>query len=356
MRATIRTACNTALVLTLVIFASLIAGCNGPDKEITPPSPQVVTPKTQETVEMMPPNSEEFLRRHFIDSTGFEVETHINYRNGEKAIVKMRPDKTKAEYRRMAKNGTVRIEQIFAADGKTVIGGHELRDDLTKKFSISQNSAGATTTVTYWYDGVRVFSEKTVSKNGAYEITYYYKSGKKWLSRSGPSDGVVTKEAQYRRDGTKEITREPGTNETIVTRHRADGTAEYRQHIVERPSPYGGYYTNRTVISVEEMDVDGTTVLRKLVMSDDGYSLVETVRFNADGTTTHRTVTGYYGTVTHEETRDSNGTVTSQKDYTSADNVQETYDSSSTRDYYYTPDPTSTWDMQERYPQYRNQD
>lgn len=355
MRMNFRRACTVALSAAALLSVILLPGCSEPPRqEQKPTPPPLVNPKPRETVEMMPSSSEEFLRRHILDANGFEIETRIEYRNGDKAVIKMRPDSTQAEYRRVTKDGTVKVEQIFAADGKTVVRGQELRDDGTMKLKTSQDASGLITAVTYWYDGQRVFTEKKHRVGGAYETTYYYKDGNVWMKRSGPADGTVDKETLYDRTGKVQFVREKKPTEVVVTVYGANGKPSHRQHVVEKPSQYGSY-VNKTMLYVEEFAADGTTVTRKFVMTSDGWSLDHVVRFNDDGTTTVRKLGGTYDPiVTREEQRDAAGNVTSTKTFTSSDNVREQYDRGILREQY-TQDPQSTWDSQERYPNYRNQ-
>lgn len=350
----VRTACTIALGVCLLLLTGLLTGCSRQDPEPQKPTPPpVVTQKPTERIEMMPSDSEEFMRRHYIDATGVEVQTDIEYRNKDKAVIKYRGDQTQSEYQRTTKDGKVVIQRYFAADGKTVVRGQELRDDGTVKVKISQDASGAITTTTYWYDGQRVFSESVAQPNGAYKTTYFYKNGQKWLVRSGPNTGVIATEVQYSRTGQLQFKREKSGSETTVTLYRNDGTELVRQHLVETPSQWGSY-TYKTMKSVDEMSADGKTVERTLVMSSDGWSVSQVVRYNSDGTRLVRDVR-YDGTVTHEEKVDANGNVLSKKDYSSSDNESESIDRSNLREPY-SQDPVQNWDYQERYPQYRNQD
>jgi len=334
----------------LLLIAGLLSGCRQDEQQKPTPPPVVVQPKPTEKIELMPDTSEEFARHHFIDATGFEVETRIDYRNGDKAVIKFRANHSQESYKRTAKNGTVLIEQNFAADGKTITSGQELRKDLTLKWKATQDASGAVTTKTYWWDGTALFSEKVQQlPSGSYQTTFYRKDGTLWGKRSGPSDGVIAHEEQFNTSGKLEFTSERNGSDIVTTLYRADGTPEYRQHMIETTSSYG--YTSRNLTSVEVLNADGKTVGRTLIMNSGGYSVSQVVRNNADGTTTVRDVT-YNGTVTHEEKRDSSGKVLSQKDYSSSDGVREDWDWRATRTS--SPDdPVNRWDLAERYPYYR---
>jgi hypothetical protein len=337
------------------LVVGLLTGCNRSEPEAANPTPPpAVTQKPVERVELMPDTSDEYLRRHYIDANGFEVETRIEYRNGDKATIKFRSDKTQESYKRVAKNGSVLIEQNYAADGKTIVSGQELRADGTMKWKATQDAAGTVTTVTYWWDGKSVFSEKKQQMpSGAHETTYFRKDGSTvWMKKSGPTSGVVTKELQYGSDGKLQFMREKSATsiDVVTTFYRADGTAEYKQYTTERPSGYGNY-TYRTLAYVEELAADGKTVVRKLHMNSSGYTVVKVERPNADGTVTVREVS-YGGDVTREEKRDASGNVLDSKDYKPSDGVKESWDSRATREPYL-DDPVNQWDYAERWPQYR---
>lgn len=337
---------------SVMLAATLLTGCkNEQDTGQKPTPPPVVVSKPAERVELMPDTSEEFLRRHYIDANGFEVETRIEYRNGDKAVLKYRADQTQESYKRTAKNGTVLIEQNFAADGKSVVGGRELRPDGTLKWQTTQDSSGAVTTEVYWYDGKSVFAQTTQNPpGGAWSATYFRKDSKLWMKTSGPKTGQVTRQEVY--DGGRlAVIMERNGQDVVATALRADGTAEFKQYITETASNYGGYvYSN--IRYVEEFAADGKTVVRKLVMDSNGYGVTAVERTNPDGTTTVRTLR-YDRTVIGEETRDANGNVISQKTIDPSEKISEKVDYRAIRST--TPDnPVQRWEYEEKYPQWRS--
>lgn len=352
MRVPSKRASATILALVLAGGALLVSGCNRKDPEPNPTPPKVVVGQPREVIEMMPSTSDEAIRRHFFDSNGFEYETHIEYKNKDKAIIKMRPDNTRAEYERRNRTGTVVTHHVFAADGQTIVRGHELRDDGTLRLKVDQDSRGVRTTLTYWYDGKTLFSQRTQKPTGEYDEVFHYKDGKKWSTRSGSTGSSDVKETVYRRDGSVEFKREKKGTKITVTAYRSDGTASYRQHLTENSSQWGGSWSYNVLTSVEEFAADGRTVVREFDMSSDGYSVEKVTRHNDDGTSTVRTI-DWYGNVEHEDKLDADGNVTSSKDFTPSDNVRETYDRSMVREVQ-SPDPPSQWSMQERYPSMRN--
>jgi hypothetical protein len=352
MRVRIRATRALTAAASLLLLAGFLTGCDNKDTGQKPTPPPVVSVKPTERVELMPDSSPEFLRRHFTDANGFEVETRIEYRNGDRAIVKFRADQTQETFKRTAKDGTVLIEQNFAADGKSIVSGRELRPDGTLKWQATQDSSGAVTTVTYWYDGKTVFSERTAATpGGAWTGTYFRKDGKIWVKRSGSTASATDREEQYTVDGKLYAVIEQKGTEMIATLYRADGTVQYKQHMVTTTSSYGSGYTYKTMATVDEFDTDGKTLVRTLVMNSGGYTVASVIHPNADGTATVRTLR-WDGVVTHEEVRDSSGKIISQKNVDPAANIKEQYDYRAVREPT-SDDPVNNWEMQEKYPYYR---
>lgn len=340
------------LSLTALLLAGLLAGCGPQDsgQQNPPPKPPPVVTRPTETLEPMPEDSEEFLRRHFTNANGIEVETRIEYRNGDKAVTKYRNDGSQLSYNRVAKDGTVVADKAFAADGKTIVSGREMREDKTLKWTAMQDANGVVTMVTYWYNGKTVFAQTVTQPNSSYEATYFRKDGSLWMKRSGKAADVIDREQQFDNAGKLTVTLERTAQDVVSVVYRPDGTVLYKQHITERKSSYGNY-VNRNVVSVDEFAADGTTLVRRLVMDSNGYNVTAVERPQADGTTLVRTLNSSGGVVS-EERRDANGTVVSQRNVTSADNIKEPYEWRSVR----TPsidDPVNSWDMAEKYPYYR---
>ena len=341
------------MLLATLLCAGLLAGCGKQDSgqpHPTPKPPPVVTQPT-ERVELMPDGSDEYLRRHYTNAYGVEVETRIEYRNGDKAVTKYRADGSQLSFNRTAKDGTAVADKVFAADGATIVSGRELREDKTLKWTAVQDASGTVTMVTYWWDGKTVFAQTLTQTNGAYESTYFRKDGTLWAKRFGAKSGSADREQSFDSSGKLALTLERTPQEVVVSLYRADGTVQYKQHMTERASGYGNY-TYRTMGSVEELAADGKTVVRRLVMDSSGYSVGSVERPQSDGTTIVRTLNSS-GNVVHEEHRDAKGGVISQRDITPADGVKEPYEWRSVR----TPsidDPVSNWDMAEKYPYYRH--
>jgi hypothetical protein len=342
------------LAASALLAVGMLAGCGQQDsgqKNPNPKPPQVVTqPKPTPRVELMPDDSDEYLRRHFTNANGVEVETQIEYRNGDKADVKYRADGSQLSYNRTAKDGSVVADKTFAADGKTIVSGREVREDKTLKWTASQDANGVVTMVTYWWDGKTVFANTVTQPNGSYEATYFRKDGSLWMKRMGAQTGTVDREQSFDNSGKLAFTLEHTPQDIVATLYRADGTVLYKQHMTERKSGYGNY-VNRTMLFVEEYAADGKTVERKLVMDSSGYSVDSVERPQSDGTTLVRSLNSS-GAVVHEARRDANGNIVSQRDITPADGIKEPYEWRSVR----TPssdDPVNSWDMAEKYPYYR---
>lgn len=342
------------LLLALGVGAVLLAGgllFNWMNRESPAP---VVTPSNQpdERVELRPPNSGEAIRRHVIGRNGREIRTEIVYMNGDSAVTKLYPDGNMQEFKRTDKDGKILILRKFARDGKTVIGGEEHREDGTMKVFIEQTTDGLIKTTVYWYDGKKVFSVTRQRANGSYETTFYRKNGTMSGKRVGPKADVVARDEVFDKDGKLTMAKERSApDKLLITYYGANGRATHRQTFVEEKTSWG---TNKRLTEVEEFEWDGRTVKRKIVYENSRYSPTETHTFTWDGGVTVKKLR-YDGTVESEETRDRYGNVTDRKDYSSSDNVREDIDSSRSNEPWQR-DPVENWDLQERYPYYRNQD
>lgn len=342
--------------LTLLALALgmsfMLSGCKKSD-DAPPAPPQVAKPsRPPDRIELMPENSGEVTRRHVHDDWGNEVETHIDYKNGDKAITKQRPNGSKAEYQRQSSDGKLMVQHKFADDGVTVVSGQELRDDGTIKTKYDQLPNGAIQTTVFWYDGKRQFSVSTKQADGSIETKMFRKNGALWATRGTDAAGKSVSENTYSRDGKLELTQTRTGATLVVTQYRADGTARMRQTFTERKNSWGS--TDKSLSFVEELATDGKTVERKLISDTYGYDITEVHRSNADGTTTIRKVRSG-GSVYRQEVRDASGTLISDQDFDYSSNESEDIPYG-IRWTPYQADPTQTWDYQERYPYMRDQD
>lgn len=344
------------LPVAIAAFALLfLSGCNDTDKPSTDPgtnqpSPKPNTPYRREKIEPMDESTGELSRRHIYDELDREVETQINYRNGESATHKYREDGSTKEYVLRAKGGALKQRKVFDIDGKTVIEGLESRSDGTTKWTMEKLPDGSTKTVTYWYDGKRVFSEEIKKPNGTWQTTYFRKSGKVWVKKSGTGSKTEV-EDQFDRNGLQTSRTEfISDSKNIVTVYN-NGKPEARQTWrVERNSWSGTY---QTLEEVEELDASGK-VTRKLTMDGGGWDVKQTETFNPDGTRVVRTLR-YDGTISKEETFDKSGKSTNVKEYKDDERTTEKIDRQLLRRSY-PDDAYNSWNLQEYYPYYRDRD
>ncbi len=329
-----------------------LSGCSRQTQTQNPP-PTPVSTKPADRIELMPTSSGEHLRRHIFDESGTEVETQIQYINGDRGWLRLRGDGTVAEYKLETKQGKLKIQRSFAADGKTVVAGKELRDDGSTKILVESMPDGAIKTTTYWFDGTHVFSIDVRRADGSNETTFFRRSGSLWIRKSAAKADAPAVEESYDKAGKLELRRQPTATGVDVLHFRADGTASYKQSFTESSNQWG--YKSKTLIQVEEYAEDGKTVKRKLEMSDNGRNDVRSsYNYQADGTTIVRRFRDD-GTVEHEEVLDRDGKVSKSKDYKEDEKVTESVDRSLFYESYQR-DPVQSWQMQENYPYYRNAD
>lgn len=342
------------LVLPVVAFALLtLSGCSNDDSstEQKPPQAGPTQPYRREKVEPMAENTGELARRHIYDELDREIETHISFRNGERASYYFRDNGTAREYVLVAKNGDVKTRKVYGADGKTVVEGKESRSDGTCKWILELQKDGSSKTTTYWYDGKRPFSVEVRRPDGTFEISYFRKSGSLWMKKTGTGDKVAA-EDHFDRTGAQTVRiQNPSPDVSIVTVY-SGGKAVARQTYKVEPTSWGS--ASHTLQTVEELDPAGK-VTRKLKMNYSGWSVEQTETFNPDGTRTVRELR-WDGTVKKEETFDGSGKSTKVKEYKDEDEkVTETIDRSLMQRNY--PDnPENSWQLQESYPYYRDRD
>lgn len=341
-------------LLPAAAAASLLflSGCNNDDTSTEPknqPKPSVQSNR-REKLEPMDENSGEFSRRHVFDELDREVETQINYRNGESATYYFREDGKTREYVRRAKNGTVKQRKVYDKDGTTVLEGQESRSDGTTLWVMEKQADGSTKTTTYWFDGKRVFSVEIRKPGGSFETSFYHKNGQLWSKQYGTGTKVAVEE-HFDRNGVQTLRIESPNPTTSVVIVYDKGKPQARQTWKIETNSWSG--TMHTLQQVEELDANGK-VTRKLTMDSGGWSVKETETFNADGTRVVRTLR-YDGTIGKEETFDKAGKSTAVKEYKDDERITETVDRQLLRRSY-PDDPKNSWNMQEYYPYYRYQD
>jgi hypothetical protein len=348
---------SAVAVMSLALLSTIfLAGCDNNSNPPAQPKPGPTLPQPpKEQVELMPESSNEVLRRHIYNSIGREVETEIQYRDGTKGVVKYRDNGTQLSYKLTNKDGSVRIDRQYDVDGKSLVGGFEMREDNTQKIKVETLPGGVIKTTTWWFDGARIFSVETRQPNGSWEAVYYAKNGKLWSKRYGTIAGVTDVDELYEMpSGNLDVKRvRKSATVTEIYRYRSDGTARYMQTVAEKPNSWGG--VSSQVESVVEFGADGKTITRKLISrSGSAWDLEQSLTYRSDGTVMRRTyrMNGY---VEKEEILDASGNVTSTKTYSIQDRVTDSFDTSM---FYsqYRRDPVQNWQQNEDYPYYRQYD
>lgn len=344
-----------ALALAFVVGLS---GCNS-DKT---PEPQPVKPAQplptheKEKVELRPVESGEVIRRHIFDASGVETETRIEYANGDKGVIKLRADGTIERFTVTKSDGKLKVDKLVAADGETVIGGKQMRDDNTVILTWTQLPDGNVKLTAYWWDGKRVFAEQVVRKDGTVDTVYTRKNGKRWGHKVHNAKGEVLTSEEHDADGNLQSRRENTAGGGWETTHyRKDGTAAYKQVVKNLPNQYGS--TSMSLAEVLEYKADGKTVQRQIIPDNMNYGqqLKETTTYNDDGTLTVRAIrSGYENIIDKETVKDKTGKVISEKEYKD-EVVREEVERERLNLYNYKQEPTNVWQYAERYEQWRNE-
>lgn len=189
-------------------------------------------------VELMPQDSPEWLERHYFDKEGNERKTEISYRNGDVGLRIYRADRTLARMTVTNKDLITVASADYAADGKQVIRGFALRDDLSKAWEANLVGTDIETTM-YWSNG-KVFG-KQIRGAGKPDFRgiYFREDGTKWLEHSGIVEDIYTvsvwrvqSETLYDDAGTVVTFKKiftPADGITLYQWFNTDGTLAYQQ-------------------------------------------------------------------------------------------------------------------------------
>lgn len=359
MRATLWRLFTAGSGLALVVACLFAAGCSSDKTEPEPVKPVPVKPlptQRREQIEVRPVDSGETIRRHIFDAQGIETETQIEYANGDKGVMLLRPDGTVSRFTVNKPNGKLKFDKFAAPDGKTVIAGKQMRDDDTVIFTWDQFNlpAGSVRLTAYWWDGKRIFAEQISHADGSVEAIYTRKNGKRWGRKLADTKGEVYFIEANDPDGNLSYQRKTSAGQVDTCFYRKDGTLEYTQLMKNMPAPYGG--NSLQVTEVVEYAADGKTVARRMSTAYNDYRLevTETTTFNKDGTVTVRKLKPGYGNIVAKETiKDASGKVISEKDFKD-EVLREEIEGNRLNMYTYRREPEDTWAYAEQYPQYRN--
>lgn len=315
----------------------------------------------------MPESSDELSRRHVYDQSGLELETHILYRNQLTVSRYYRAEDGSLKEETVTSGFSKRKSRIaYSAGGKIAIDGEETRADGTLIWTLRSQADGSVKKTTFWYDGTRVFSEKTIAKNGRFNITYFRKSGAIFGTASGKMPDIIlaqdffnsTRPAQKNQATTR--VEYPNAQEKVATISEANGS-KIRGIFKAKNSIHGTAWIPQVI---EEYDVQGKLV-RKAYLDEYGNHPQRSETFTADGSKIVRTIEPKWNIYDeYEERFDTNGISSGRKssgiryygltDYQEIGNRKDTFLSIFFLDT--GNDPELKWYNQEMYPQYRNED
>ncbi len=250
-----------------------------------PPPPH--TSNTKVTYELGAESSGIYMQKHLRRDDGTVRQTLIDYSNGALGTINYRLNGTAQDFVIVAPDGTHTLESLYAADGKTVVRGFELRADRTLAWNTDTLADGSLRTVSFWSDGRQPFSISVINdKASAADFVYFRADGKLWAHqwfKGLDSKGILLGEDLYSaRTGLIErsirhVT--DGRQSDTVTYYRIDGTARLRLVWLGRGSHEGFY-----------MELDSTTLFatdgqtQTLLISWSELAPWAITTYNADGT------------------------------------------------------------------------
>jgi hypothetical protein len=283
---------------------------------------------TNVRLEPMPETSTEFMRKHYVNAKGMDVELEIFYRNGDRGHQYYRDNGSLREFKvTFGSDESVRMHAFYAEDGKVITGGFRLRADRTMMWKTDMKSDGDIVTTTFWYDGKTVFAEEHRRiGNDKIETLYYRQTGAFWLRQVTSTFNLTTalEEELRNEEGVVQYTR---VSTDAVIRYGADGVPAYKQIYSTYTTYYpGDYYgggeggsSERVLKQIDVYRPDGKTLARTITMSYDGSRVDSLTVYNDDGSKTV-TSTRYDGTVSSVEEIAADGTKGKKTEYTSGDN------------------------------------
>jgi hypothetical protein len=354
-------------VAGLMVLAIMFGALNW----IFPTKPDYTQWPGQVRIELMPPDSPEYLERHYPGPNGKDVKTEIVYRNGDTGLKIYRADNTLEVWTIEFKDGGTRLRAQYAKDGRQVVLGYEFRDDRTLKWK-STNDGTLVTTTTYYFDGTSVFSVvgQKIGED-VLDAQYFRKSGKPWLHQIASKYNATNPrlEEVWDNDGNRVYVREMSQDSsfTTVTYFRPDGTAAYRQTWGQYTYSYPGYdgypggmyddghySSTSTVLKVVEVfGADGKTVVRLIRNTDDGTKIATVTDTDSTGASVAYTLTD--NEVTHVDKKDKDGRVIDSSDPRPGQ-VKLELGEELTKPFPTAPKPVPFWEEQEKDPSKRGDD
>lgn len=316
------------------------------DVEFTAPAPHRV-------IEMHPDTTPIWAERHHVTADGKKTKTDVLYRNGDTGTRFYRENQTVAKEITRFADGRQRFYAEYAADGKQIIAGSEIRADGTTVWTAERDArTNIVTTTRYWYNSVVFSIERRKVGDANVKRTFYYRSGAKWMHFEGVHDGSLLPDVEeiWRQDGSLVFRHIKGLNETSTDFvYRADGTLHFKQVHVMRPYSY--YYPGMTpqppqmrrmLLKIEVYDATGARAVRDYVMDAAGWYLERVVDHNADGTHTHWS-TVYDGTAFEKTIVDKDSRTISKQSLSGRDKPKFKVDEGMQGNYLQQLDPMKVW-------------
>lgn len=313
------------------------------------PSDDVWTePAVRTVIEMMPDTTSEWAEVHKLTADGKKVESTVLYRNGERGIRYWRPNQTLAKEIIRFADGRDRKYAEFAADGKQIITGKEIRADGSTVWEAVLGEKNFVTTKTYWKNGTVFCVERRKVDQPKVDQWFYYPDGKQWEHYVGTHDPMQMPERVdiWREDGTMAFSHYLGLNESSYdATYRPDGTLQMRQIWVMRPT-----YTysstpapqRRVLLKVEMYSDDGTRVTREFIMDSGGYFADRVIDRAEDGSYVESDLL-YDGTVLSQTQYTTEGKAFSTRRFDSRTAFKISMPSEGMDSYADEYDPTQRW-------------
>lgn len=243
--------------------------------------------------EVMPEQFGELPRVHHRGPNGLDTHVDLTFTNGDTGTLKFGASGVLQEAEYKFADGALRKQMRFAADGKTLVEGFELRRDRTQMWrteSFNRNSFAVTTV--YWIGGKQPFSVIEENRQqGTRTSKYFRQDGSIQLSRMESASGILLSEKVFDVAGKLQSELSSKTGETTVDYFAASGKLAFKQvyeaYEYQKDGPNGQAVpaVARVLKKVLVVAEDGDTVMRILTISGGFKPFVQQeLKANEDGT------------------------------------------------------------------------
>lgn len=241
-------------------------------------------------IEMMAPESPEWMEQHFPAADGQDERTKVTFRNGNVGWRFFRANHTLERIIVTRKDGVQLVDLWYSPEGKQIVGGFERRNDGTLRRE-ARTEGDHVELRTYWQDGKTLFSvvHRKID-DFHFEGTFFHPNGVKWAAQVGTTMGAVFRQSLWNENGNpvSEFVKDDLENTGNTTLYAGSGSIRLRQvftkHAYEYESEHGSGTAYKRALS--HVDVyDAGKLAWRIVMDESGDNIARFERYATIGGT-----------------------------------------------------------------------